>query len=102
LDFVAMKKNIPGLKLIEAENVPETAESERIMEGMVQQGAKLTPGLHLVLGMATPISPQKPREQNGTKGNERNEKRQLFKRYKVKRRVRDAGIAGSNPATPTK
>src|SRR3984885_15975852 len=37
----AMKKNIPGLKLIEAENVPETAESERIMEGMIQQGAKL-------------------------------------------------------------
>jgi basic membrane protein A and related proteins len=36
-----MKKSIPGLKLIEAENVPETAESERIMEGMVQQGAKL-------------------------------------------------------------
>jgi basic membrane protein A len=36
-----MKRNIPGLKLIEAENVPETAESERIMEGMVQQGAKL-------------------------------------------------------------
>jgi hypothetical protein len=36
-----MKKNIPGLKLIEAENVPETAESERIMEGMIQQGAKL-------------------------------------------------------------
>src|SRR5580700_10795951 len=36
-----MRKNIPGLKLIEAENVPETAESERIMEGMIQQGAKL-------------------------------------------------------------
>jgi basic membrane protein A len=36
-----MKRNIPGLKLIEAENVPETAESERVMEGMVQQGAKL-------------------------------------------------------------
>jgi basic membrane protein A len=36
-----MKKNIPGLKVIEAENVPETAESERIMEGMIQQGAKL-------------------------------------------------------------
>jgi basic membrane protein A len=36
-----MKKNIPGLKLIEAENVPETAESERIKEGMIQQGAKL-------------------------------------------------------------
>src|SRR3984893_6109459 len=36
-----MKRNIPGLKLIEAENVPETAESERVMEGMIQQGAKL-------------------------------------------------------------
>src|SRR5580658_10294116 len=36
-----MQKNIPGLKLIEAENVPETAESERVMEGMIQQGAKL-------------------------------------------------------------
>ena len=36
-----MRKNIPGLKLIEAENVPETAESERVMEGMIQQGAKL-------------------------------------------------------------
>jgi basic membrane protein A and related proteins len=36
-----MKKNVPGIKLIEAENVPETAESERIMEGMIQQGAKL-------------------------------------------------------------
>src|SRR5271169_6554276 len=39
--LVEMQKNIPGLKLIEAENVPETAESERIMEGMIQQGAKL-------------------------------------------------------------
>src|SRR5271154_4354728 len=37
----AMKKSIPGLKLLEAENVPETAESTRIMEGMIQQGAKL-------------------------------------------------------------
>jgi len=36
-----MKRNIPGLKLIEAENLPETAESERVMEGMIQQGAKL-------------------------------------------------------------
>jgi hypothetical protein len=36
-----MKLNIPGLKLIEAENVPETAESERVMEGMIQQGARL-------------------------------------------------------------
>jgi len=36
-----MKKNIPGLNLLEAENVSETAESERVMEGMIQQGAKL-------------------------------------------------------------
>jgi basic membrane protein A and related proteins len=36
-----MKRNISGLKLIEAENVPETAEAQRIMEGMIQQGAKL-------------------------------------------------------------
>src|SRR5580704_11872367 len=36
-----MKRNIPGLKLIEAENVPETAEAQRVMEGMIQQGAKL-------------------------------------------------------------
>lgn len=36
-----MKRNIPGLKLIEAENVPETAEVTRVMEGMIQQGAKL-------------------------------------------------------------
>jgi simple sugar transport system substrate-binding protein/basic membrane protein A len=36
-----MKQNIPGLKLIEAENVPETGDAERIMEGMIQQGAKL-------------------------------------------------------------
>ncbi len=39
--LMEMQKNIPGTKLIEAENVPETAESERIMEGMIQQGAKL-------------------------------------------------------------
>jgi basic membrane protein A and related proteins len=36
-----MQKSIPGLKLIMAENVPETAESARIMEGMIQQGARL-------------------------------------------------------------
>ncbi len=36
-----MKKTIPGLKLIEAENVPESAEAERVIETMIQQGAKL-------------------------------------------------------------
>jgi len=39
--LMEMQKNIPGTKLIEAESVPETAESERIMEGMIRQGAKL-------------------------------------------------------------
>jgi len=37
----AMKAAVPGVTLLEAENVPETAEAERIMEGMIQQGAKL-------------------------------------------------------------
>jgi basic membrane protein A and related proteins len=37
----AMKAALPGVKLLEAENVPETAESERVMEGMIQQGARL-------------------------------------------------------------
>ena len=37
----AMKEAIPGTTLLEAENVPETAEAERVMEGMIQQGAKL-------------------------------------------------------------
>jgi basic membrane protein A and related proteins len=39
--LVAMKEAVPDITLLEAENVPETAEAERIMEGMVQQGAKL-------------------------------------------------------------
>jgi basic membrane lipoprotein Med (substrate-binding protein (PBP1-ABC) superfamily) len=37
----AMKAAVPGVALLEAENVPETAEAERVMEGMIQQGAKL-------------------------------------------------------------
>src|ERR1700752_1257786 len=36
-----MKRNISGLKLTEGENGRETAEAQRIMEGMIQQGAKL-------------------------------------------------------------
>ena len=39
--LMAMKDAIPGITVLEAENVPETAEAERIMEGMIQQGAKL-------------------------------------------------------------
>jgi basic membrane protein A and related proteins len=37
----AMSKAIPGVKVIEAENVPETAESTRVMSAMIGQGAKL-------------------------------------------------------------
>ena len=33
-----MRAAIPGITLLEAENVPETAEAERVMEGMIQQG----------------------------------------------------------------
>ena len=39
--FTQVCKDIPGVKLLEAENVPESAEAERVMEGMIQQGAKL-------------------------------------------------------------
>ena len=39
--LVEMKKNVPGIKLIEAENVPESADAERVMENMIGQGAKL-------------------------------------------------------------
>jgi basic membrane protein A and related proteins len=39
--LLAVKAAIPGTTLLEAENVPETAEASRIMEGMIQQGAKL-------------------------------------------------------------
>jgi basic membrane lipoprotein Med (substrate-binding protein (PBP1-ABC) superfamily) len=36
-----MAAAIPGVKLIEAENVPESADAERVMENMIQQGAKV-------------------------------------------------------------
>ncbi len=39
--LAAMRAALPGVTLLEAENVPETAESERVMEGMIQQGARL-------------------------------------------------------------
>ena len=37
----AMVKAIPGIKVLEAENVPETGESSRVMAAMIAQGAKL-------------------------------------------------------------
>lgn len=39
--FAKVCKDLPGTRLLEAENVPESAEAERIMEGMIQQGARL-------------------------------------------------------------
>ena len=36
-----MRKAIPGVKVLEAENVPETAECDRVMSTMIAQGAKL-------------------------------------------------------------
>jgi basic membrane protein A len=36
-----MKKNLPNVEVIEAENVPESADAERVMENMINQGAKL-------------------------------------------------------------
>jgi basic membrane lipoprotein Med (substrate-binding protein (PBP1-ABC) superfamily) len=37
----AMKSAIPNVELVEAENVPESADAERVMENMIQQGAKI-------------------------------------------------------------
>jgi basic membrane lipoprotein Med (substrate-binding protein (PBP1-ABC) superfamily) len=34
-------RDVPGVKLLEAENVPESGEAERVMESMIQRGAKL-------------------------------------------------------------
>lgn len=39
--LVAMAENLPNVRLIEAENVPESADAERVMESMIQQGAKM-------------------------------------------------------------
>src|SRR5215510_6156175 len=45
---------------------------------------------------------QKPREQNATNVVKRDENRRDFKGGAIRRLVRDEGVAGSNPATPTK
>lgn len=39
--LIAMTENLPNVELIEAENVPESADAERVMENMIQQGAKI-------------------------------------------------------------
>lgn len=37
----AVEKAFPNMKVLRAENVPETAEAERVMEEMIRQGAKI-------------------------------------------------------------
>ena len=37
----AVKKAFPSMKILRVENVPETAEAERVMEEMIRSGAKL-------------------------------------------------------------
>jgi basic membrane protein A len=39
--LMVMQQNVAGIELLEAENVPESADAERVMENMIQQGAKL-------------------------------------------------------------
>ena len=39
--LMAMKANLPNVEIIEAENVPENTDTERVMENMIQQGAKM-------------------------------------------------------------
>jgi basic membrane lipoprotein Med (substrate-binding protein (PBP1-ABC) superfamily) len=36
-----LKKNIPGVTVLEAENVPESADAERVMEQMISKGASI-------------------------------------------------------------
>ena len=36
-----MKKNLPEVEVIAVENVPEGADAERVMENMIQRGAKM-------------------------------------------------------------
>jgi integrase len=48
-----------------------------------------------------PVWGTKPREQRATEGHEHRENRHYFKERTVIHLVRDEGVAGSNPATPT-
>ncbi len=38
---LAIKKAMPNVKLLQAENVPETSEAERVMEKMIRDGATI-------------------------------------------------------------
>ncbi len=39
--IVAMERAVPGVKVIEAENIPESPQVQSVMQGMINQGAKL-------------------------------------------------------------
>ncbi len=39
--LMKMTEALPNVQVIEAENVPESADAERVMENMIQQGAKI-------------------------------------------------------------
>jgi len=39
--LMEMVQNLPNVELKEAENVPESADAERVMESMIQEGAKI-------------------------------------------------------------
>lgn len=39
--LLEMVENLPNVELKEAENVPESADAERVMESMIQEGAKI-------------------------------------------------------------
>ncbi len=36
-----MQKNLPNVKVLQVENIPEGADAERVMENMIRQGARL-------------------------------------------------------------
>src|SRR5262245_28552979 len=48
-----------------------------------------------------PVRGTKHREQNATNAGDRDEDRRNFKGWTIAHLVRDEGVAGSNPATPT-
>lgn len=39
--LMELKENLPCVQTLEAENVPESADAERVIENMIQQGARL-------------------------------------------------------------
>lgn len=56
-----MKQNIPCIEVISAENVPESADAERMMENMIRQGAKFViPASYGYLDYALKVAEKHP------------------------------------------